>query len=110
MDFETLAVALPRYAGMSPYDQIPFQWSVHIQRKPGSELEHYEFVAEEADDPRPEFAKTLCQVVGKKGSILAYSSGFESGRLADLAESRLAGRRPPLFALTACPKDSMAGL
>ncbi len=86
MDFETLGVALPRYTGMSPYDQIPFQWSVHIQCKPGAELEHYEFLADDSNDPRPEFVKALCQVIGKKGSILAYSSGFESGRLADLAE------------------------
>jgi hypothetical protein len=84
MDFETLGVALPRYAGMSPYDQIPFQWSMHIQRKPGNELEHHEFLADDADDPRPEFVKQLCQVIGKKGSVLAYNSGFESGCLASL--------------------------
>jgi hypothetical protein len=86
MDFETLMVALPRYAGMSPYDQIPFQWSVHIQRKPGSELEHHEFLADDTNDPRPEFVKELCQVIEKKGSVLAYNSGFESGCLASLAE------------------------
>jgi predicted RecB family nuclease len=86
MDFETLAVALPRYAGMSPYDQIPFQWTVHIRRKPGAELEHYEFLADDTNDPRPEFVRSLLQVIGKKGSVLAYSSGFESGCLADLAE------------------------
>jgi len=86
MDFETLAVALPRYAGTSPYDQIPFQWSLHIQRKPGNELEHHEFLADDANDPRPEFVKALCQVIGKKGSVLAYNSGFESGCLASLAE------------------------
>jgi CRISPR/Cas system-associated exonuclease Cas4 (RecB family) len=86
MDFETLGVALPRYAGMSPYDQIPFQWSVHVQRKPGAELEHYEFLADDTNDPRPEFVKALCQVIGKKGSVLAYNSGFESGCLGSLAE------------------------
>ena len=86
MDFETLGVALPRYTGMSPYDQIPFQWSVHVQRKPGAELEHYEFLADNADDPRLEFAKALCQIIGKKGSILAYSKGFEWRCLADLAQ------------------------
>jgi predicted RecB family nuclease len=86
MDFETLGVALPRYAGMSPYDQIPFQWSVHVQRKPGGGLEHHEFLADDSSDPRPEFVRTLCQSIGKKGSVLAYSSGFESGRLGDLAE------------------------
>jgi CRISPR/Cas system-associated exonuclease Cas4 (RecB family) len=86
MDFETLAVALPRYAGMSPYDQIPFQWSLHIQRQPGAELEHHEFLADGLSDPRPEFARTLCEIIGKKGSILAYNSGFESACLAGLAE------------------------
>jgi hypothetical protein len=86
MDFETLGVALPRYAGMSPYDQIPYQWSVHIQCKPGAALEHYEFLADDSTDPRLEFIRTLCQVIGKKGSVLAYSGGFESGRLGELAE------------------------
>jgi hypothetical protein len=86
MDFETLAVALPRYAGMSPYDQIPYQWSVHVQRQPGAALEHFEYLADDSSDPRPEFAKTLCQVIGTKGSVLAYSSGFESGRLGELAD------------------------
>src|SRR5208337_2318085 len=85
MDFETLAVALPRYAGMSPYDQIPYQWSVHVQRKPGAALEHFEYLADDSSDPRPEFVKTLCQVIGTTGSVLAYSSGFESGRLGELA-------------------------
>jgi hypothetical protein len=70
---------------MSPYDQIPFQWSVHVQRKPGAALEHFEYLADDSNDPRPEFVKTLCQVIGTKGSVLAYSSGFESGRLGELA-------------------------
>lgn len=86
MDFETLAVALPRYAGMSPYDQIPFQWSVHIQRKAGAEPEHYEFLAEGDADPRPEFVEALWPVLGRKGSIVAYSAGFESACLESLAE------------------------
>jgi CRISPR/Cas system-associated exonuclease Cas4 (RecB family) len=86
MDFETLGVALPRYAGMSPYDQIPFQWSVHVQRKPGADLDHYEYLADDSNDPRPDFVQALCQIIGKKGSVLAYSSGFESARLADLAQ------------------------
>ena len=49
-------------------------------------MEHYEFLANDCNDPRPEFVKSLCQVIGKKGSVLAYNSGFESGRLGELAE------------------------
>jgi hypothetical protein len=37
MDFETVNPAIPRHPGMHPYDQIPFQWSVHVLREPGTE-------------------------------------------------------------------------
>ena len=41
MDFETVNPAIPRFPGMRPYDQLPFQWSVHVQREPGAEPEHH---------------------------------------------------------------------
>jgi hypothetical protein len=71
---------------MSPYNQIPFQWSVHVQRKPAGDLEHYEFLPEDHVDPRLGFLGTLCATLGEKGSIVAYNSGFESGCLERLAE------------------------
>jgi len=83
MDFETLNPAIPRFPGMRPYDQIPFQWSVHVLGKPGAKLEHFEFLAEDANDPRREFIASLCSVLGKSGSILVYSA-FESQRLSEL--------------------------
>ena len=83
MDFETVNPAIPRFAGMRPYDQLPFQWSVHVLRKPGTELEHYEFLATDASDPRREFISSLCHALGESGSIVVYSS-FESQRLSEL--------------------------
>jgi predicted RecB family nuclease len=83
-DFETVNRALPPFAGMRPYDQLPFQWSVHVQREPGAEPEHYEFLATDANDPRREFISSLCAVLHGNGSIAVYSS-FESQRLSDLA-------------------------
>jgi hypothetical protein len=71
VDFETFAAALPRYEGMSPYDQTSFQWSVNIQCKPGAELEQYELLANDSTHSRQEFVKALCQVIGQKGRILA---------------------------------------
>src|ERR1035437_6584240 len=50
-DFETVNPAIPRFAGMRPYDQIPFQWSVHVLRKPGMAIEHHEFLATDTNDP-----------------------------------------------------------
>src|SRR6201984_2402515 len=73
-----------RFSGMRPYDQLPFQWSVHVQRQPGADPEHYEFLATEANDPRREFISSLCAALGESGSIVVYS-GFESQRLSDLA-------------------------
>ena len=83
MDFETLGLALPRFAGTRPYDQLPFQWSLHIQRKPGAAVEHYEFLADNEGDPRPAFLKSLCQAIDRKGSIVV-DSNFESGCLRNL--------------------------
>jgi predicted RecB family nuclease len=84
MDFETLGLALPRFAGTRPYDQLPFQWSLHIQRKPDAAVEHYEFLADNEDDPRPLFLNSLCQAIDRKGSIVVYSN-FEWGCLRNLA-------------------------
>jgi predicted RecB family nuclease len=83
-DFETVNPAIPRFAGMKPYDPLPFQWSVHVQREPGAEPEHYEFLAADTHDTRREFIKSLCSVLGNSGSIVVYSP-FESQRLAELA-------------------------
>ena len=83
MDFETLAPALPRFAGMRPYDAIPFQWSLHVVRAPGAEPEHHDFLAADTRDPRRRFLETLAEAVGDRGPIIVYS-GFESRTLTDL--------------------------
>ena len=83
-DFETVNRAIPPFAGMRPYDHVPFQWSVHAQRQPGAEPEHCEFLATDVNDPRRDFISSLCTALGENGSIVVYSS-FESQRLSELA-------------------------
>lgn len=85
MDFESLNPAIPRFKGMWPYAQIPFQWSVHRQLTPQGQLEHFEFLADDERDPRREFIESLCHVLGKRGQIVVYNAGFESQRLSELA-------------------------
>ena len=86
MDFETINRAIPRFSGMRPYDQLPFQWSVHVQRQPGGTPEHYEFLATDSDDPRTPFISSLCGALGDSdGSIIVYNEQFESQRLWELA-------------------------
>jgi predicted RecB family nuclease len=85
VDFETINPCVPRFAGMRPYDHLPFQWSVHVQRKPGAAPEHFEFLAPDASDPRREFTTSLCVPLGESGSIVVYNAAFESQRLSELA-------------------------
>lgn len=85
MDFETIFPALPRFAGMRPYDHVPFQWSVHRQERIGASIKRYDFVAESTSDPRVPFLESLCQAVKAAGSIVVYNQGFEASRLDDLA-------------------------
>ena len=85
MDFETFATAVPIYNGTSPYQNIPFQFSLHVITKSGAMVEHYEYLAEGKDDPRPAFLAQLKQDIGPKGSILVYYAAFEKSRLKELA-------------------------
>lgn len=77
LDFETLAPAIPRYAGTSPYQTIPFQWSDHILHPDGI-VNHREYLRTEDKDPREEFARTLLEALGEKRSIFIYTS-YEVG-------------------------------
>jgi len=76
--------ALPLFAGLRPYDQLPFQWSVHVLSKPGAALEHHEFLATDTNDPRLDFISSLCAVMGEIGNIVVYNETFESQRLSEL--------------------------
>lgn len=84
LDFETAAPAIPLYAGMRPYQPVPFQWSLHRIEEDGM-LSHQEFLADGREDPRREFAETLVAAIGRsKSPIIVYSS-FELARLRELA-------------------------
>ena len=73
LDFETFAPAIPRFAGTSPYDAVPFLFSVHTERN-GAPPKHTDYLHEQDDDPRRRLAGRLIEAVGSNGSICTYSS------------------------------------
>ncbi len=87
IDFETVNPAIPFYDGTRPFQQVPFQFSLHILHGPGERLDHYAFLAEGVGDPRPEFLNRLKALIESKGSIVAYNSSFERGRLEESANA-----------------------
>ena len=86
LDFETMFECIPRFDGIRPYQQVPFQFSLHIQKSLGSPLEHSGFIHKNSDDPRGAFIKQLRACLEPNGTILVYNQGFEEGRLKELAE------------------------
>ena len=85
LDFETIAPAISKFDGMKPYQRIPFQFSLHIQKKEGGECEHVSFLAEGISDPRPKFMQALRDNLEDTGSILVYNQGFEKGVMNECA-------------------------
>jgi hypothetical protein len=87
MDFETFSTAVPLFDGTRPYQQIPFQFSLHIVRDNMAIPEHISFLAKGPEDPRQFFLTTLRESIGNTGSIVAYNKSFEMGILHDLGSA-----------------------
>lgn len=86
LDFETFQTCIPMYDGIKPYQQVPFQYSVHYLEKDGEKLGHKEFLADENSDPRRALAERLVADIPTKACVLAYNMSFECTRLKELAE------------------------
>ena len=86
LDFETFGTAIPLFDGVRPYQQVPFQYSLHVVRSAGAKPEHYEFLAEGRNDPRPEFMHRLQADLPDTGSVVVYNVGFEKARLEECCE------------------------
>lgn len=84
-DYETITGAVPFFDGIRPYQQVPFQFSLHVQDAPGSEPRHFEFIHKENTDPRQQLADALISLCGSSGSVVCYNATFEKGCNKDLA-------------------------
>jgi hypothetical protein len=93
LDFETFQTAIPLLDGIRPWQQVPFQFSLHIVASAGSaprysvdsELEHHSWIWEGQGDPRKLLVDELQRLIGPHGSIVAYGAAFERARLRECA-------------------------
>lgn len=85
LDFETMNEAIPPVDGSHSYDQVPFQYSLHIEMGPGGELIHKEFLGETLDCQRA-LAEQLCNDIPVDGTPMAYNMTFERTVLLHLSE------------------------
>lgn len=85
LDFETIQFPVPIWKGTRPYQQIAFQFSLHVLSE-GCELRHTDFLDLSGNDPSEAFAHTLITACGEYGPIFVYNAGFEKARIRELAE------------------------
>jgi Domain of unknown function(DUF2779) len=85
-DFEGIDLPVPRWVGVRPYEQIPFQWSCHIERAPGV-FEHVEFLDLSGDDPSIPCVERMTEAIppDEPGPIFVYHQTYEATRLRELA-------------------------
>jgi Domain of unknown function(DUF2779) len=79
LDYETYPCAIPRFKGYSPYDHIPFQFSLDVIEKPGSEFVHHEFLFTQAGCPDTDLLAALMEAMPASGSVMTWNETFEKG-------------------------------
>jgi hypothetical protein len=87
LDFETFASAIPRFDGTRPYQQVPFQYSMHRIDAKGKEPRHFEYLAQPGEDPRKEIAQRLQDEIPERACVLVYNAAFEKRVLKELGDS-----------------------
>ncbi|WP_375396452.1 DUF2779 domain-containing protein [uncultured Sphingomonas sp.] len=84
LDFETIGFAVPRWIGTRPYQQVPFQFSAHVEMADGV-MAHHEFLSLDGADPRRACAEALIAMVALTGAVIGYNASFEKARILELA-------------------------
>ena len=77
LDFETVAPAVPVWAGMRPYHGVPVQWSCHIDYgspdRGAEAIRHHEFLDLSGEPPMRKLAESLIGCLGTTGPVFMYT-------------------------------------
>lgn len=84
LDYETSPAPVPPYSGYRPYQQIVFQYSLHVLRSADAEPEHYEELILDGD-PAPRIAASMKKHIDPVGSVVVWFKTFENTRNRELA-------------------------
>ena len=86
LDFETVSLAIPRWPGCRPWQQVPVQFSVHLEDR-GRGLAHHQWIADGPEDPRPALAEALVAACAGARKVVAYHASFERECIKQLREA-----------------------
>jgi hypothetical protein len=86
LDYETFGPSVPLFDGYRPFQRMIFQYSLHIQEKPGEDPKHYTYLAKDWEDPSRNLATDLKKRIGNKGTVIAWNMSFERGCNSEMGE------------------------
>jgi len=86
LDFETVSIAIPRWPGCRSWQQVPVQFSVHVEER-GRGLVHHQWIADGPEDPRPALAEALVEACAGARRVVAYYASFERECIKQLREA-----------------------
>lgn len=86
LDYETFYPAIPSFDGYTPYQQMVFQYSLHVIASPGGTPEHRDYLATEWRDPMQHVAARLREDIGDEGSVIVWNKSFEMNRNEEMAD------------------------
>ena len=87
LDYETFSYIIPFQHGLRPYQQMVFQFSLHIQDDPNSAIRHEEFLLSSRQQSVEELVIALQKaILGEQGSVLVWNDSFEKNRNLEMGE------------------------
>ena len=87
IDYESYLPAIPIFDRYGPYQNIVFQYSLHVLEKPDADLQHFEFLAQKPGaEPSRDLVEQMRENIGNIGSIIVWHKPFEMGRNREMAK------------------------
>lgn len=83
LDYETISYAIPKLDCTKPYQQIPFQYSLHVVHGDGR-TDHFEYLADCLELPQNLIAH-MTRHIGPDGSVISWNKSFEMSRNKEMA-------------------------
>ena len=87
-DYEAYGTAIPELDGTKPFEQVPFQVSIHTLSEEGI-LTHFEYLANTLEYPK-RMLQQMQQHTGTVGTFVSWHASYEKG-----ANDRMTRWLPP---------------
>lgn len=85
LDFEAFNTAIPPMQLVSPWEHVPYLFSLHRQETKGAPVRNETFVMEPGSDQRVAMFRELHRLAGDAESLIVFSAAFEAAMIRQLA-------------------------